>query len=111
MSMQRHDVASTLRRRCINVMCPLGRTSGRRGGSNEYPQSMLFSRNKTNNVYPCKPQLYYIKVGFKGSKLCRPVSVMREKSPFVVKARVSLSIRAIVLGILCSSMYSANITF
>ena len=23
-SMQRHDVASTLRRRCINVMCPLG---------------------------------------------------------------------------------------
>ena len=24
-SMQRHDVASTLRRRCINVMCPLGR--------------------------------------------------------------------------------------
>ena len=22
--MQRHDVASTLRRRCINVMCPLG---------------------------------------------------------------------------------------
>ena len=25
MSMQRHDVASTLMRRCINVMCPLGR--------------------------------------------------------------------------------------
>ena len=24
-SMQRHDVASTLRWRCINVMCPLGR--------------------------------------------------------------------------------------
>ena len=23
-SMQRHDVASTLRRRCIKVMCPLG---------------------------------------------------------------------------------------
>ena len=23
--MQRHDVASTLRRRCINVMCPLGK--------------------------------------------------------------------------------------
>ena len=23
-SMQRHDVASTLRRRCIDVMCPLG---------------------------------------------------------------------------------------
>ena len=38
----------------------------RRGGSNEYPQSMYLSRNKKNNVYPCKPQFYYIKVGFKG---------------------------------------------
>ena len=38
----------------------------RRGGSNEYPQSMFFSRNKKNNVYPCKTQFYYIKVGFKG---------------------------------------------
>ena len=24
----------------------------RRGGSNEYPQSMFLSRNKKNNVYP-----------------------------------------------------------
>ena len=38
----------------------------RRGGSNEYPQSMLLIRNKKNNEYPCKPQFYYIKVGFKG---------------------------------------------
>ena len=28
----------------------------RRGGSNEYPHSMFLSRNKKNNVYPCKPQ-------------------------------------------------------
>ena len=41
----------------------------RRGGSNEYPQSMFLSRNKKNNVYPCKPQFYYIKVGFKGVKI------------------------------------------
>ena len=27
---------------------------------------MLLSRNKKNNVYPCKPQFYYINVGFKG---------------------------------------------
>ena len=27
---------------------------------------MFLSRNKKNNVYPCKPQFYYIKVGFKG---------------------------------------------
>ena len=41
----------------------------RRGGSNEYPQSMFLSRDKKNNVYPCKPQFYYIKVGFKGIKI------------------------------------------
>ena len=41
----------------------------RRGGSNEYPQSMFLSRNKKNNVYPCKPQFYCIKVGFKGVKI------------------------------------------
>ena len=38
------------------------------GGSNEYTQSMFLSRNKKNNVYPYKPQFYYIKVGFKGVK-------------------------------------------
>ena len=41
----------------------------RRGGSNEYPQSMLLSRNKENNVYPCKTQFYYIKVGFTGVRI------------------------------------------
>ena len=40
-----------------------------RGGSNEYPQSMFLSRNKKKNVYPCKPQFYNIKVGFKGVKI------------------------------------------
>ena len=38
------------------------------GGSNKYPQSMFLSRNKKNNIYPCKPQFHYIKVGFKGVK-------------------------------------------
>ena len=41
----------------------------RQSGSNEYPQSMFLSRNKKNNVYPCKSQFYYIKVGLRGSKL------------------------------------------
>ena len=40
-----------------------------RGGSNEYPQSMFSSRYKKNNAYPCKPQFYYIKVGFEGVKI------------------------------------------
>ena len=39
------------------------------GGSNEYPQSIFLSRNKKNNVYPCEPQFYYIKVGLKGVKI------------------------------------------
>ena len=39
------------------------------GGSNEYPQSMFLSRNKKNNVYPCKLLFYFIKVGFKGIKI------------------------------------------
>ena len=30
---------------------------------------MFLSKNKKNNVYPCKPQFYYIKVGFKGVKI------------------------------------------
>ena len=29
---------------------------------------MFLSRNKNNNVYPCKPQFYYIKVGLKGGQ-------------------------------------------
>ena len=39
------------------------------GYSLEYPQSMFLSRNKKNNVHPCKPQFYYIKVGFKVVKI------------------------------------------
>ena len=41
----------------------------RRGGSNEYPQSMFLGRNKTNNECPCKPRFYCVKVGFKGIKI------------------------------------------
>ena len=49
----------------------------RRGGSNEYPQYMYLSGNKKNNVYPCKPQFYYIKWDLRESKLYRCVFVMR----------------------------------
>ena len=51
-----------------NIDCGYSLEPPQRGGSNEYPQSMFLSRNKKNNVYPCKPQYYYIKVGFKGVK-------------------------------------------
>ena len=52
-----------------NTDCGYSLEPPRRGGSNEYPQSMFLSRNKKNNVYPCKPQFYYEKVGFKGVKI------------------------------------------
>ena len=48
-----------------NIDCGYPLEPPRRGGSNEYPQSMFLDRNKKNNVYPCKPLFYYIKVGFK----------------------------------------------
>ena len=51
-----------------NIDCVYSLEPPRRGGSVEYPQSMSLSRNKKNNVYPCKPQ-FYIKVGFKGVKI------------------------------------------
>ena len=52
-----------------NINCGYSLEPPHRGGSNEYPQSMFLSRNNKNNVYPCKPQFYYIKVGFKGVKI------------------------------------------
>ena len=45
-----------------NIDCGYSLEPPHRGGSNGYPQSMFFSRNKKNNVY-------YIKVGFKGVKI------------------------------------------
>ena len=52
-----------------NIDCGYSLEPPRRGGSNEYPQSMFLIRNKKTNVYPCKPQFYYIKVGFKGVRI------------------------------------------
>ena len=33
------------------------------------PTIYVLSRNKKNNVYPYKPQYYYIKMGFEGVKI------------------------------------------
>ena len=54
-----------------NIDCGYSLEPPRRGGSNEYPQSMFLSKNKKNNVYPCKPQFYYIQVGFKGVNILK----------------------------------------
>ena len=53
----------------LNSDCGYSLEQPRRGGSKEYPQSMVLSRNKKNNVYPCKTQFYYKKVGFKEVKI------------------------------------------
>ena len=55
-------------------------------GSNVHTQSMFLSRNKKNNVYPCKPQCYYIKVWFKWVKLYRYVFVMYTNTEWSRKA-------------------------
>ena len=52
-----------------NIDCGYSLEPPRRGGSNEYPQSTFLSWNKKNNLHPCKPQFYYIKVGFKEIKI------------------------------------------
>ena len=52
-----------------NIDCGYSLEQPRRGGSNEYPQSMFLSRKKKNSVYPCKPQFYYTKMGFEGIKI------------------------------------------
>ena len=52
-----------------NIDCGYSLEPPRGCGSNEYPQSMFLSKNKKNQVYPCKPQFYYIKVGFKGVEI------------------------------------------
>ena len=54
-----------------NIDCGYSLEPPRRRCSNENPQFMFLSRNKKNNVYPCKPQFYYIKVGFKGVKVIK----------------------------------------
>ena len=46
-----------------NIDCGYSLEPPRRGGSNEYPQSMYLSRNKKNNVYPCKPPVLLYKSG------------------------------------------------
>ena len=43
-----------------NIDCGYSLEPHRRGGSNEYPKSMILSKNKKNNVYLFKPQFYYI---------------------------------------------------
>ena len=46
-----------------NIDCGYSLEPPRRGGSNEYPQSMFRAEIRKKNVYPCKIQFYYYKSG------------------------------------------------
>ena len=50
-----------------NIDCGYALEPPRRGGSNEYPQSMFWSKNKKIGI----PHFYYIKVGFEGVYITR----------------------------------------
>ena len=51
-----------------NIYCGYSLEPPRRGGSNEYSQSMFLSRNKKKYT-SVNFSFYYIKVGFKGVKI------------------------------------------
>ena len=53
-----------------NTDCVYSLELPRWGSSNEYPQSMFWAEIwKIWDLYPCKPQFYYIKMGLKGVKI------------------------------------------
>ena len=56
-----------------NIDCGYSLEPPRRGGSNEYPQSMFLSRNEKSILYLCKPQFLLYKSGVSD----RHVFVMR----------------------------------
>ena len=74
-----------------NMDCGYSFEPPRRGCFNEYPQSMFLSRNKKNNIYPCKSQFYYIKVEFKGVKLYRNIAVMDCIASVRINVKVNLT--------------------
>ena len=58
-----------------NIDCGYTLEPPQRGGSNEYPQSIFWSKKKEKYVYPSKPHFFYIKVGCKGvfiTRTCYP---------------------------------------
>ena len=62
-----------------NIDCGYSLEPPRRGGSNEYPQSMLFSKIIKIMYTPVNPSFTISKWGLRGSKLYRRVFVMRKQ--------------------------------
>ena len=59
-----------------NIDCGYSLEPPRRGGSNEYPQSMFLGRNKKKLYTPVNPSFTILNWGIRGSKLYRHVFVM-----------------------------------
>ena len=58
-----------------NIDCGYTLEPPQRGGSNEYTQSIFWSKNKKKYVYPSKTHFFYIKVRCKGvfiTRTCYP---------------------------------------
>ena len=51
---------------CQNIDCGYTLEPPRRGGSNEYQQSMFWNKNKKNRNTPANPNFHFVKVGYKG---------------------------------------------
>ena len=83
-----------------NIDCGYSLEPPHRGGSNEYPQSMFLNRNKKNNVYPFKPQFYYIKVELRGSELYNHVSMM------LLYRFVKRALEGLISGPSCPSLFA-----
>ena len=73
-----------------NIDCGYTLETPQRGGSNEYPQSMFWSKKKEKYVYPSKPHFFYIKVG------CKGVFITRTCYPDVFSERFSLPLIALL---------------
>ena len=82
-----------------NIDCGYSLEPPRRGVSNEYLQSMCLSRNKRSCVYLCKPQFYYINVGFKGYSIIK--AYFRDVSLFRYAIRSLCFARFFVVLLLC----------
>ena len=63
------DVQSDLDLHRSNISSDRFLLGGGGGGGGGINRVNIFSRNKKNYVYLCKPQFYYVNVGFKGVKI------------------------------------------
>ena len=68
-----------------NIDCGYTLEPPHRGGSNEYPQSMFWSKNKKNRYTPLNPSFSIIKWGSRGYILHGHVFVMVKFTSFAKK--------------------------